>query len=139
MRALLDTDVLLDLFLDRESFAETAAALWEANERGDFEGYISAITPINLFYITRKLKDLPTARQAVAELVATLRICSVDQETLQSALSLPLADYEDAVQLASAIINQVDVIVTRNLEDYAGATLPVFSPKDFLKKLYPTT
>lgn len=139
MRALLDTDVLLDLFLDRESFAETAAALWEANERGDFEDYISAITPINLFYITRKLKDLTTARQAVAELVATLRICSVDQETLQSALSLPLADYEDAVQLASAIINQVDVIVTRNLEDYTGATLPVFSPKDFLKKLYPTT
>src|SRR5687767_6922360 len=139
MRALLDTDVLLDLFLDRESFAETAAALWEANERGDFEGYISAITPVNLFYITRKLKDLTTARQAVAELVATLRICTVDQEILQSALSLPLADYEDAVQHASAIANQVDVIVTRNLEDYAGATLPVFSPKDFLKQLYPTT
>lgn len=138
MRALLDTDVLLDLFLDREPFAETAAALWEANERGDFEGYISAITPINLFYITRKLKDLATARQAVVELVATLRVCPVDQETLQSALSLSLEDYEDAVQHASAAANQIDVIVTRNLEDYVGATLPVYSPKDFLKRLYPT-
>jgi predicted nucleic acid-binding protein len=45
MRALLDNDVVLDLFLDREPFTAAAAKLWEANEQGRFAGYISAITP----------------------------------------------------------------------------------------------
>lgn len=57
IRALLDTNIILDLFLDRQTFVKEAAALWMANEQGHFEGYIAAITPINLWYIARKTKD----------------------------------------------------------------------------------
>lgn len=51
MRVLLDTDVILDLLLDRAPFADAAAALWLAHEREQLNAYIAAITPINLFYI----------------------------------------------------------------------------------------
>ena len=54
---------------------------------------------------------------------------------MQSALKLPLADYEDAVQLASALAYQLDAIVTRDPDDFAGASLPIYSPADFLKQL----
>ena len=43
MRALLDTDVILDLLLDRAGFADAAAALWEANE---LEDYRDATLPV---------------------------------------------------------------------------------------------
>lgn len=33
-QVLLDTDVILDLYLDREPFAEAEAALWAAHEAG---------------------------------------------------------------------------------------------------------
>ncbi len=33
MRVLLDTNVILDLFLDRAPFADAAATLWLAHER----------------------------------------------------------------------------------------------------------
>ena len=135
MRVLLDTDVVLDLLLDRPGFAEHAAAVWEANEQGRVEAYISAITPVNVFYIARKLKGAEKARQAVIELLAALRVCPLDQVMLQTALSLPLTDYEDAVQLASAMASQLDALLTRNLEDYQNATLPIFSPPDFLAHL----
>ena len=137
MRALLDTDVILDLLLDRAGFAEAAAALWEAGEQARLEGYISALTPVNVYYIARKLKGADTARQAVAELLAAWRVCLLDVMVLQSALALPLSDYEDAVQHASATANQLDAIITRNREDYRGATLPVYSPTDFLAQLPP--
>ncbi|MEN3331840.1 MAG: hypothetical protein V7641_1205 [Blastocatellia bacterium] len=135
MRVLLDTDVILDLLLERAGFVEHAAALWEAHEQGRLEAYISVITPVNVFYIARKLKGADTARQAVVELLAALRICPLDQATLEMALTLPFSDYEDAVQLASAIANHLDVLITRNLEDYKNAALPVFSPSEFLARL----
>ena len=68
MRVLLDTDVILDLLLDRAPFADAAAALWLAHEREQLNAYIAAITPINLFYIARKLRNEQAARQAVVRL-----------------------------------------------------------------------
>lgn len=135
MRVLLDTDVVLDLYLDREPFAEQAEKIWQANERGVFAGYVAAITPVNLFYIARKLRGAATARQAVTALLAALRVCPVDLGALKEALALPFKDYEDAVQHASAEASGLDAIVTRNGEDYAGARLAVMSPVEFVKKM----
>jgi predicted nucleic acid-binding protein len=135
MRVLLDTDVILDLLLDRAEFAEYAAALWKAHEQGRLEAYVSAITPVNVFYIARQLKGTETARRAVIELLATLRVCPLDQAALEKALTLPFSDYEDAAQLASALANRLDALITRNLEDYKNAALPVFSPSEFLARL----
>lgn len=135
MRVLLDTDVILDLFLEREPFAVNATALLEATQRGDFDGYFSASTPINVLYHARKFKGIMVARQVVAVLLASLPVCPIDGTIVQAALALSFSDYEDAVQHASATANGMAAIVTRNLADYRRATLPVFSPADFLAQL----
>jgi hypothetical protein len=105
------------------------------HEQGRIDGYISGITLVNVFYLTRKLKGSEGGRQAVKELLATLRVCPLDQSVLEDAQRLAFADYEDAVQHASATASQIDAIITRNLDDYRNATLPVFSPTDFLNQL----
>ncbi|MBP9500703.1 MAG: PIN domain-containing protein [Candidatus Promineofilum sp.] len=138
MRVLLDTDVILDLLLDRAPFADAAAALWLAHEREQLNAYIAAITPINLFYIARKLRDEETARKAIIELLAALNVCAIDQETLHSALLLPFRDYEDAVQHAAANTAGLDAIITRNTKDFSAATLPVFTPSEFIQQYLPT-
>jgi len=135
MRVLFDTNIILDLLLDREPFAEHAAELWCANADGRIEGFVSVITPINLFYIARRLRDHTTAFRAVQELLAAFAVCPLDQSSLHTALTLPFNDYEDAVQHVSAVNNSLDAIVTRNLKDFAGATIPVFSPAELLAKL----
>ena len=75
-RVLLDTNVVLDFLLDREPFADAAAALWLANDEGPIEAYVSVITPVNVFYIARKLKGAATARHLVESLLAACRVCS---------------------------------------------------------------
>lgn len=131
MRVLFDTNIILDLFLDRPPFSDEAAQLWQANTDGRLEGFISAITPVNLFYIARRLKDRSVAFQAVAELLAVMSVCPVDQAILQTALTLPFTDYEDAVQHASATGYGIQAIVTRNPKDFTGATAPVFLPQNY--------
>ena len=134
MRILLDTDVILDLFLDREPFAEDSATLWPAHENGQLVTYISAITPVNLFYIARKLKNRTIARQAVVDLLSTLPVCLVDHSVLQNGLNAGFEDYEDAVQYSSALAISLDAILTRNTKDYKSAKLPVYTPSEFLQK-----
>ena len=138
IRALLDTDVVLDLVLERTPFVEDVAALWLAHEKQLFVAYVAGITPINVFYIVRKIKGADVARETVDLLISTLHVCVIDQQVLQAALTIPMTDYEDAVQVAAAVKLQLDAVVTRNTKDYANATILVFSPPDFLKQL-PTT
>jgi predicted nucleic acid-binding protein len=137
MRVLFDTDLVLDLVLDREPFADAAAAVFTLHENGRIRGYISGITMVNVFYLTRKSKGISGARKAVEELLATLSVCPLDQLVLENAHRLTFTDYEDAVQHACATASGLDAIVTRNLADYKNATLPVFSPADFLNQLTP--
>lgn len=135
MRVLFDTNVILDLFLDRFPFADEAAELWQANSDGHLEGFVLAITLVNLFYIARRLKDRSVAFQAVTEVLAAMSVCPVDQIILQTALTLPFTDYEDAVQHASATGYGVQAIVTRNPKDFTGAAMTIFSPTELLAQL----
>ena len=137
MRVLLDTNVVLDFLLDRAPFAETAAALWRANEDGRIIIYVSVITPVNVFYIARKIKGAAVARQLVESLLTASRVCGPDRDMLLAALALPLRDFEDAVQVMSAQAEMLDALVTRDPADYQGIGYPVLSPTDCLTQIAP--
>ncbi len=135
IRVLLDTNVVLDYLLDRAPFADAAAALWQANDEGRIEAYVSIITPVNVFYIARKLKGAAVARQLVESLLAACRVCGPDRDLLLSALTLPMKDFEDAVQVVSAQAEALDALVTRDPVDYKGVGFPIFSATGFLEQL----
>jgi len=135
MRALIDTNVLLDLFLERPVFVGAADAIWQANVDGRFEGYVSAITPVNLFYIARRLRNLTTADYVVSEVLKVFSVCPLDGTLLRQAHGLPFKDYEDAVQCVSAIGAGLDCIVTRNVSDFVTTHLSVLTPSEFLAQL----
>ncbi len=135
MRVLLDTDVVLDVMLAREPFAKDAAELLDLSEKGFFESYVSAITPLNIFYIARKAKAVRDLRQAIHALLQKVGVCAIDKSILTSAFDLRFVDYEDAVQHESATAAGVEAIVTRDIHDYKYATLPVFTPEGFLQRL----
>ncbi|GAB4540169.1 MAG: hypothetical protein Fur002_06420 [Anaerolineales bacterium] len=92
------------------------------------------MTPVNIYYIARKtLQNQDEARNLIAKILGLFKICALTKAELQSALSLPFTDYEDAMQTASALIENLDAIVTRNKNDFAGASIPVYSPAEFLQ------
>src|SRR6476646_4851328 len=102
-KALLDTNIVLDVLLARSPWDITAKAIWQVHEQGKFEGYISAITLTTVFYLARKLpNDTAFAWKVVGELLNTFKICPVDEIVLRNALKLAFSDFEDAVQVASA-------------------------------------
>jgi predicted nucleic acid-binding protein len=136
MRVLVDTNIILDDFLEREPFVEDAAALMEAIESERIVGYVTATTLTNIFYIARRqTRSIELARRAVSETLELMEVGLVDRSILEAAFASNLRDFEDAVQLACAIALRLDAIITRNPQDFAGATLPILSASELLESL----
>jgi len=65
MRALIDTNVILDYVLERHPFHADAEQIVLLVASQDFEGYLSSITPVNVYYTGRKLKNKDHALKEV--------------------------------------------------------------------------
>jgi predicted nucleic acid-binding protein len=135
MRAFIDTNVLLDVLLPREPWAAESKAVWDAADAGTFDAVVSAMTLPNVFYIARKIIGIEKAREAVVLLLEAFEVVSLDVLAIEAALALPGIDFEDNLQLASAMAAQADLVVTRDPKGFAAARLPVLDPTRFLNHL----
>lgn len=135
MRALLDTNVILDALLAREPVGGQVRAVWEAHEDGRFTGYICAITPPTVFYVARKAVGKSQAFKMTGDLAETFEVCAVDKSVLQFATRLEMPDFEDAIQSASALAAGLDFVITSNLRDFKKSPVKAISPTEFMKQL----
>lgn len=114
MKILIDTNIVIDVILQREPFCRDALTIFQYVDNRKLEGYIAATTITNIFYIIRKVQGRTTAFNAIKQLQNRFKLCSVNQETIETALHLNLKDFEDSVQLACALGDELDGIVTRD-------------------------
>lgn len=128
VRALVDTNVVLDWLLDRTPWSTAAQPLWDARDAGRVIIYLPASVLTDIFYIVRRQADIPTAFAAVDRVFAAVGLLPVDLALLRQARALPGNDFEDNVQIACAINAQLDMIITRNPADFRAAPVVVIEP-----------
>lgn len=134
-KILIDINIILDVLQNRQPLYSTSAQVLAAVETGLVEGFVAAHTVTTLFYLIRKDRSAAEARAVLTALLQFLAVCPLEQETLEQALNLDYRDFEDAVQMVSALRARVDYLITRNVKDYTPALLPVLSPAEFLAVL----
>ncbi len=135
MKVTFDTNVILDVLLDRPPFCEPAARLLSRAERGEIQGFACATTITTIFYLVRKASGLQVARRRVRDLLSILDVAPVNRAVLESAASSGIGDFEDAVIAESARRVGARVVVTRNEKDFAKSPVFVHSPKSLLALL----
>ena len=136
MRVLLDTNIILDFFLEREPFFHDASELFNDIATRQIEGFITASSVTDIFYICRRqTQNLEQSRQILTTTLALLSICPVDREILETALKSSLADFEDAVQIACAEAQNLEAIITRNPRDFQTVNVPVMSATQMMEQL----
>jgi predicted nucleic acid-binding protein len=133
MRVLVDTNIILDVLLKREPWAAAAAAVWRLCSEKKIVGYVSASAFTDIYYIARRHTDSERARIALRLCLDTFAVCAIDQGTLEQAYALPGADFEDNVQIACALSNAFDFIVTRNVPDFSSSPVPVITAEELLR------
>lgn len=128
MQLLIDTNVILDVLLNRFPCVTDSQTIWEACDKRKATGYITATTLTNIFYIANRATNLSQARQAVRVCLDAFHVCVVDQIVLEHAYLISGKDFEDDLQIACAVLSKLDAIITRNTTDFSHATVPVFTP-----------
>jgi predicted nucleic acid-binding protein len=135
LKVIFDTNVVLDVLLDREPFAISAALLFSKVERGELSGYLCATTITTIHYLIRKALGTPHAQKHVGNLLSLFEIATVSRAVLEEALRSPFKDFEDAVIHEASIHAGVQALVTRDSSDFRRATIPVYLPDELLHVL----
>jgi hypothetical protein len=135
MKIFVDCDVLLDVGLGREPFCQASGVLLNYLESNKNSGFIAWHSIANFFYLTAKGNNKQRSKIFIAELCAFLEIVAVSNQDLIIALDLPLNDFEDAMQCASAMACNADVIISRNIKDFQNSPIKAMTPEQVLLEL----
>ena len=130
-----DTDVILDISIKRSIDIKDSVKILNLVEKGVFKGYTSSVIFSNIYYIQRKLIGHEVSINFLKKLRVLLTVLDVNDQIIQKALESEFKDYEDAIQYFTALENNLDCIVTRNIKDYNQSLIPAITPTDLLNKI----
>ncbi|HCN84691.1 MAG TPA: DNA-binding protein [Sphingobacteriaceae bacterium] len=132
-RILIDTDVILDFFFDRQPFAEDAARILALCESKNIQGYLTPVIISNTYYLLNKTASHNKVINKLKQLLSIVDILIIDKEVIEKALDSGFGDFEDALQNYSAIKNgKINVIITRNIKDYKKSEIAVLTPENYI-------
>jgi len=129
VKVLFDTNVVLDVLLDRQPYAEASAVVWAAVETGLSTGMLAAHAVTTIHYLLRKEGGNTKASRIITKILRVFGVAGVDGGVVQEALQLPLADFEDAVTAAAARLAGCDFIVTRDPKGFRGSPVRGLTPE----------
>lgn len=129
MKVLIDTDVLLDVALNRDPHVAASADVLRWAERGG-EAAVAWHSLANCAYLLKG-----EGRGFLERLLQVVEVATVGTADAKRAMQLRLSDLEDAFQVASGLAYEADYIISRNLSDYRNSPVPVISPSEFLQNL----
>ena len=135
MKVTVDLNVLLDVAQNRLPHYHASEEVVHRVRRGEFAAVLPGHALTTLHYILEKYSGTALANQTLDGLLADFAIHPVDKANFQRARQLPLSDFEDAVVAVTAEVTGSDFIVTRNVADFVGSSVPAITPIEFLEHL----
>ena len=132
----IDTNIVIDLLANREPFYEDSAKLFSLADKNKIKLSVSSLTFSNANYILQKTNSAAIAKEILRKFKILTIVLSLDDKIIDLALNdNGFRDFEDATQYYSAIENNQDIIITRNLRDFKTSKLPVMTASEFIKTM----
>jgi predicted nucleic acid-binding protein len=136
MVILLDTNVILDHFIPRQPFVDTANDILNLCFQQKCSGYIAAHSITNIFYILRKQFSESERKKMLIELCEFIEVAGIQRKQVIEALTDDtFNDFEDCLQVECAKFVNADYIITRNTIDFSTSPILAILPEDFLQKI----
>jgi len=136
MKILVDTNVILDVLLEREPHYHASAEVLKLCGMRII-GLVAASQTTDIFYLLRRNgKDPDSAKEILKKLTDNVKVIDVTAGDVKNALASKMSDYEDALLAYGARRQKADYIITRNEKDFVNSPVPALAPKTFLDKIY---
>lgn len=135
-KVLIDTDVILDLFFDRQPFADYSAQVIGLCETDRIKGFVTPVIYSNVYYLLRQTARHDKVIDHLKQLLMITDVLLMDKEVVSNALNSGFKDFEDGLQNFAAMENGgIDVILTRNLKDFSKSEIGVLTPESYIKSI----
>ncbi|SEL74439.1 type II toxin-antitoxin system VapC family toxin [Parapedobacter koreensis] len=128
----IDTNIVIDLLAKRADFYKDAQELFSLPDYSDTTLYISALTFANTNYLLLKHYKPKAVRGILVQFKVLVNILTTDDRIIELALGSDFDDFEDATQHYTALVHDMDAIITRNKRDFKTANLPVMTARELL-------
>lgn len=135
MKIFFDTNVILDVMLDRTPFSEPASQLLSLVECGDISGIICATTVTTIHYLSTKALGKNKSKNKIKDLITLFEIASVNRTVIGNVINSTFTDFEDSVIHQSANHAGAEAIATRDPKGFKKSKIPIYSPVELLKIL----
>jgi predicted nucleic acid-binding protein len=131
---MIDTNIILDVLLEREPFFEQSRNVLNLCESKDIYGFISASTATDIFYIIRKaLGSTDEAYTALGHILNIVKVLTVTNDDVNQAFLQKSKDFEDCLLATCAKSNKCNGIVTRNKKDFLSFDITLYSPDEIVE------
>jgi predicted nucleic acid-binding protein len=127
VKILIDTNVLLDVALNRADFVVDSAKVLDWAELNPKQAAIAWHSVANISYLVKQ-----DARSFLTDFLTFVEVAAGDTATVRQALAMPTNDFEDALQASAAIAFGADIIVTRDISDYKKLPITALTPTKFV-------
>lgn len=135
-KVFVDTNIVIDLLAKRAPFFNESAELFSLADKKIIEISISSLTIANTSYTLLSQTNSKKAKEVLRKLRLFIKVLSLNDKIIGLALNdESFSDFEDGLQYFTAIENNQDVIITRNLKDFKASNLPVLTARQFLETL----
>jgi predicted nucleic acid-binding protein len=134
IKALIDTNVILDIALIREPFFEYSSRIFDKIDDQVLEGFITASSITDIYYIASKQKDKVLARKFLISLIQILEVIGIDKDIVIQALESGMSDFEDSIQVFAAKSISIDLVITRNVADFKSIGMKAMTPQEFVQQ-----
>lgn len=132
-RILIDTDVILDFFFDRQPFSEFAGTILSWCEKKKMEGFITPVICSNLYYLLRQTAKHEKVVEKLTQLLTIIDVIPMDRQVVHYALTSDFNDFEDALHNFAAVQQRdIHVILTRNVKDYKESNIGVMTSENYI-------
>ena len=132
-KVLVDTNIILDLLARRSPFYNEAAELFTLADNNKISLAISSLSLANTHYVLAKYKRSQEAKKTLRRFRVLVKVLSFDDRVADLALNSGFKDFEDAIQYYTAIENDQQLIVSRNLSGFRKSKITVLTAREFLK------
>lgn len=132
MKILIDTNIWLDILLNREAFFDASyATLCECVDSGD-EATIAATSLKDIFYLCSNAYGADKAYFYINQILEIATVATVDEVVCRNAIPLEKPDYEDGIIAAVALADEQNLIISRDEQAFNNISIPKLSPSDFI-------
>ena len=131
-RIFTDTDIAIDLLSERYPHYIHAAELFTLADKGKLLIHVSSLSFSNLNHLLARQYSQKDARRILNKFKVLVKVLSVDDKIIDLSLNSEFKDFEDAIQYYTALENNINTLITRNLKDYKHADITIVTAEDFL-------